>query len=86
MEDKKLSPESQMGPLHLLKFKAVNGFIIVIHFPELDALKKARKEIEDAGRQCEQIPAFNPQFDQADMFINMRDGASSTNFDLEDWL
>lgn len=86
MEDKKFSPESQMGPLHLLKFTAVNGFIIVLHFAELEALKKTRKEIEDAGRQCEQIPAFNPRFDQADMFIDMRKPAFTTNFDLEDWL
>lgn len=86
MEDKKLSPESQIGPLNLLKFKAVNGFTIILHFPDLEALKKNQKEILAAGLECEQIPAFNPRFDKADMFIDMRVPVFAANFDIEDWL
>lgn len=86
MEDKKLSAESKAGLLHFLKFKAVNGFTIVIHFPELEALKKAQKEILAAGLECEQIPTFNPKFEKADMFIDMRKPVFAESFDLEDWL
>lgn len=86
MEDKNLSPESQVEPLNLLKFKAVNGFTIILHFPDLEALKKTQKEVLAAGLECEQIPAFHPKFDTADMFIDMRVPVFAANFDLEDWL
>jgi len=47
MEYKNLSPEAQTGQLNILKFKAANGFIIVLRLNSLEDLvvKKERSGV-----------------------------------------
>ena len=86
MEYKKLSIEAQTDRLSLLKFKAVNGFVIVLQFKGSEDLKKKQDEIESAGLKCEQLSKFNPKLDSADFFIDMRNPGFVANFDVEDWV
>ena len=71
---------------NILKFKAASGFVVVLAFSGLDELEGNKRKIEAAGLQCECLPAFRPQFDRADLFMDMRDPACAAQFDLDDWL
>ncbi len=86
MENKKLSTEAQTDPMSLLKFKAANGFVIVLQFKGSEDLKVKQDEIKSAGLECQQLSKFNPIFDSADFFIDMRNPGFVANFDVEDWV
>jgi hypothetical protein len=70
----------------ILRFKAATGFTVVLEFGGLDALEKTREKIEGAGLKCEFIEKFNPRFDSADLFMDMRSPVCAAQFDLEDWI
>lgn len=86
MENKNPSPKAQTDQLSLLRFKAANGFQIVLQFKNLEDLVSVQKEIESAGLECQRLAGFNPVLDDADMFIDMRNPGFAASFDLEDWL
>lgn len=86
MENKNLSPEPRTDQPHLLRFKAANGFQIVLQFKKSEDLIDREKEIESAGLECQRLTGFNPVLDDADMFIDMRNPGFAASFDLEDWL
>lgn len=86
MENKNLSREAQTDQPSLLRFKAANGFQIVLQFKNLEDLVNIEKEIESAGFECRRLARFNPVLDNADMFIDMRNPGFAASFDLEDWL
>ena len=44
------------------------------------------KKIEDAGLTWTRLPKFNPKFDQADLYMDMRSAVCRAQFDLEDWI
>lgn len=70
----------------IIKFSAATGFLVVLEFGSEEALRENEKKIEDAGLQCERIEKFNPKFDQADLFMDMRSPVCAAQFDLEDWI
>ena len=49
-------------------------------------MKEYEEKIKNAGLQCETIPSFNLNFDQADLFMDMRSPECIAQFDLEDWI
>jgi hypothetical protein len=70
----------------ILKFKAATGFIVVLEFSGLEKLEANKGKIETAGLQCERLADFNFNFDQADLFMDMRSPECIAQFDLEDWI
>lgn len=71
---------------NIVKFKAATGFTVVLEFGGTDALEKVEGKIVAAGLKCERLPDFNPRFDRADLYMDMRDPACAAQFDLDDWL
>jgi hypothetical protein len=70
----------------VLKFTTANGFVVVLEFSGREELDKNKSRIEAAGLKCECLPIFRPQFDHADLFMDMRSPECAAQFDLEDWL
>jgi hypothetical protein len=70
----------------ILKFKAATGFTVVLEYSGLEKLKETQEKIEEAGLECERLADFNFNFDQADLFMDMRSPECIAQFDLEDWI
>jgi len=70
----------------ILKFLAATGFTVVLEFGGLAELEKNKTKIEDAGLRCERIPEFSVNFDEADLYMDMRSPVCASQFDLEDWI
>ena len=70
----------------IIKFGASTGFTVVLEFGNEAEMQEYRKRIEDAGLHCETIPSFNMNFDQADLFMDMRSLECREQFDLDDWI
>ena len=70
----------------LIKFSAATGFSVVLEFGTIEKMKEYEEKIKNAGLQCEIIPSFNLNFDQADLFMDMRSPECIAQFDLEDWI
>ena len=70
----------------LIKFSAATGFSVVLEFGTIEKMKEYEDKIKNAGLQCETIPSFNLNFDQADLFMDMRSPECIAQFDLEDWI
>jgi hypothetical protein len=45
-----------------------------------------RNKIENAGLKCEILADFNLNFDQADLFMDMRSTECREQFDIDDWV
>ena len=71
---------------YLLQFKAATGFTVVLEFAGENSLEETGRRIEEAGFTWERLPDFNVQFDQADLFMDLRSPVCAAQFDLEDWL
>lgn len=70
----------------ILKFKAATGFTVVLEYSGLEKLKENQNKIEEAGLACERLVDFNFNFDEADLFMDMRSPECIAQFDLEDWI
>ena len=70
----------------LIRFSATTGFSVVLEFGNIEEMKEFEEKIKNAGLQCKTIPDFNLNFDQADLFMDMRSPECIEQFDLEDWL
>ena len=70
----------------LIKFSAATGFSVVLEFGTIEKMKEYEEKIKNSGLQCETIPSFNLNFDQADLFMDMRSPECIAQFDLEDWI
>ena len=70
----------------LIRFSATTGFSVVLEFGNIEEMKEFEEKIKNAGLQCETIPSFNLNFDQADLFMDMRSPECIAQFDLEDWI
>ncbi len=71
---------------NLIKFSAATGFLVVLEFGNIEEMKKYEEKIKSAGLQCETIANFSFNFDQADLFMDMRSPECRSQFDLEDWI
>jgi len=80
------SPKNVSDERFIIKFKAVTGFTVVLEFGDLEALEENKEKIETAGLECERLAKFNLNFDQADLFMDMRSPECIAQFDLEDWI
>jgi hypothetical protein len=70
----------------ILKFSASTGFSVVLEFGNTEEMKEYESKIKESGLQCDVIPDFNLNFDQADLFMDMRSPECRSQFDLEDWI
>ena len=70
----------------LIRFSATTGFSVVLEFGNIEEMKEYEEKIKNAGLQCKTISDFNLNFDQADLFMDMRSPECSAQFDLEDWI
>tara|TARA_Y100001960_G_C14094246_1_gene549775 strand:- start:82 stop:312 length:231 start_codon:yes stop_codon:yes gene_type:complete len=70
----------------LIKFSSATGFSVVLEFDNLEEMKEYENRIKEAGLQCDLIANFNLNFDQADLFMDMRSLECRAQFDLEDWI
>ena len=71
---------------YILKFKAATGFTVVLEFSDMPKLQENKSKIEEAGLECEILADFNFNFDQADLFMDMRAPECIAQFDLDDWI
>ena len=70
----------------IIKFSAATGFTVVLEFGNLEEMNKYQNKIKGAGLQCKTIPSFNINFDQADLFMDMRSPECRAQFDIDDWI
>lgn len=70
----------------LIRFNAATGFSVVLEFGNTVEMKDYEEKIKNAGLQCETIADFNLNFDQADLFMDMRSLECREQFDLDDWI
>ena len=70
----------------IIKFRAATGFTVVLEFGNYEEMNKYQNKIKGAGLQCETIPSFNINFDQADLFMDMRSPECKAQFDIDDWI
>ncbi len=71
---------------YIVSFKAATGFHVVLEYGGLEEMEAVQKKIEDAGLTCERLQDYNFQFDQADLFMDMRSPECIAQFDLDDWI
>lgn len=71
---------------YIVSFKAATGFHVVLEYPGLEELEAVQKKIEDAGLTWERWKGYSTQFDQADLYMDMRSPECIAQFDLEDWI
>jgi hypothetical protein len=71
---------------YLLQFKAATGFKVVLEFGGEDELNQNIERVKGADLSWEKLLDFNLNFDQADLFMDMRSSECIEQFDLEDWL
>ena len=71
---------------YLLQFKAATGFKVVLEFGGEEELNHNIERVEEADLTWEKLSDFNLNFDQADLFMDMRSLECIEQFDLEDWL
>ncbi len=71
---------------YIVSFKAATGFSVVLEYGGLEELEAVQKKIKDAGLTCERLQDYNFQFDQADLFMDMRSPECIAQFDLDDWI
>ena len=71
---------------YLLQFKAATGFKVVLEFGGEEELNQNIERVKKAELRWERLPSFNLNFDQADLFMDMRSQECIEQFDLEDWL
>jgi len=71
---------------YLLQFKAATGFKVVLEFGGEEELTQNIERVKEAELTWERLPDFNLNFDQADLFMDMRSPECIEQFDLEDWL
>ena len=71
---------------YLLQFKAATGFKVVLEFGGEEELDQNIERVKEAELTWERLPNFNLNFDQADLFMDMRRPECTEQFDLEDWL
>ena len=71
---------------YLLQFKAATGFKVVLEFGGDEELNQNIERVKEAELTWERLPNFNLNFDQADLFMDMRSPECTEQFDLEDWL
>ncbi len=69
-----------------MQFKAATGFKVVLEFGGEDELNNNIERVKEAGLTWEMLSDFNLNFDQADLFMDMRSPECIEQFDLEDWL
>ncbi len=86
MEESGPENTSNVNERFIIKFKAATGFIVVLEFSGLERLEESKEKIETAGLKCERLAEFSLNFDQADLFMDMRSPECIAQFDLEDWI
>ncbi|MZG31573.1 MAG: hypothetical protein F3741_12380 [Nitrospinae bacterium] len=70
----------------LIRFNAATGFSVVLEFGSIKEKSEYEEKIKNAGLKCETIKDFNLNFDQADLFMDMRSIECREQFDLDDWI
>lgn len=84
--DESLSEYTGDDERFILQFKAATGFTVVLEFPNLKTMAENQNKIESAGLVCDRLEKFSVNFDQADLFMDMRSPECIAQFDLEDWI
>jgi len=74
------------GKRYILQFKAATGFKVVLEFGSEETLNQNIERVKEADLTWERLSDFNLNFDQADLFMDMRSPECIEQFDLEDWL
>ncbi|MBT5027586.1 MAG: hypothetical protein HOL15_10045 [Nitrospinaceae bacterium] len=70
----------------ILQFSAATGFLVVLEFGNIEEMKEYEDKITHAGLKCKTLENFSFNFDQADLFMDMRSPDCRAQFDLEDWI
>ena len=70
----------------IIRFGASTGFTVVLEFGNNTEMLEYRNKIEIAGLNCETITSFNLNFDEADLFMDMRSLECREQFDIDDWI
>ena len=60
------------GKRYILQFKAATGFKVVLEFGSEETLNQNIERVKEADLSWERLSDFNLNFDQADLFMDMR--------------
>ncbi|MCF8721268.1 hypothetical protein [Nitrospina gracilis] len=85
-ENQEASSQGAASERYILQFKAATGFTVVLEFGSREEMQKNQKKIEEAGLTCKHLKQFTTQFDQADLYMDMRSPECQVQFDLDDWI
>jgi len=80
------SADKVLADRYIIQFKAATGFMVVLEYGGVKEMEATASQIEEAGLSWERLSQFNPKFDQADLFMDMRSPVCAAQFDLEDWI
>ena len=80
------SADKVLADRYIIQFKAATGFTVVLEYGSVKEMEATASQIEEAGLSWERLSQFNPKFDQADLFMDMRSPVCAAQFDLEDWI
>jgi hypothetical protein len=78
--------QNHLDKRFIIKFIAANGFTVVLEVGSSEWLAKIQKQIEEAGLKYDLIPSFDINFDESDLYMDLRSPVCNTQFDLQDWL
>ena len=70
----------------IIRFRSSTGFTVVLEFGNFTEMLEYRNKIKNAGLNCETITSFNMNFDEADLFMDMRSLECREQFDIDDWI
>jgi len=70
----------------IIRFGAATGFTVVLEFAEKTTMEEYEGRIAESDLDCIRIPTWNAQFDQADLYMDLRHPECQVQFDLEDWI
>jgi hypothetical protein len=70
----------------LIRFNSATKFSVVLEFGNTEEMKEYEEKIKAAGLECVNLAEFSFNFDQADLFMDMRSPECRAQFDLEDWI
>lgn len=71
---------------YILEFKAATGFTVVLEYGSQEKLQQVEAKIRDAGLTSKRLDTYHFNFNQSDLFMDMRSPECIEQFDLDDWL
>ena len=84
-EIEEIDKESDNEPF-IIQYNMNSHFKVVLEFPCLKDLLEHWDVIQAAGHTCKRLKAFNVKFNKADICLDLRNGHTACDFEIEDYI